>query len=66
MPHSAHTLAQLAIMVGQAAVVPADDDAGGAGNTGDVTRNLQTGQELIRHPDIVGVAQIISQRLQTL
>ncbi len=65
MPQSVHTLAQLAVMVGQAAVVPPYDDAGGAGNTGDVARNLQTGQELIRHPDIVDVAQIVLQWLQT-
>jgi hypothetical protein len=66
MPQSARTLAELAVMVSQAAVVPPYDDARGAGNTCDVTRNLQSGQELVRHPDIVSVAQIILQRLQIL
>jgi len=58
MPQSAHTLAQLAVMVSQAAIVPPYDDARGAGNTCDVTRNLQGGRRSsAAASDIVGIAR---------
>ena len=51
-------------MVGQAPIVPSEHHAGGASYGRSVVRIRQIGQELVRHPDVVFVAQIILQRLE--
>jgi hypothetical protein len=57
---------QLAIMVGQAAIVPSEHDAGGAGDGRSIVRNPQIGQQICRHSDVVCMTEIILQRFEAL
>ena len=57
-----YMLAQLAIGVGQAAIVPPEHDTGSASN-GRIG-SLQIGHQLVRHSDVVHVAKIVLQRFE--